>query len=165
MKSNERAIFSEAVPQDIDLNEKEQLEFLKNAISSSRFYPFPAAQNPKYRYYSDNTYFNITDSLSLFLILDRYKPKRIIEVGSGFSSACILDTVEKHLRYIPHLTFIEPYAERLRSLLSTQDMNNCRLIENIVQQVDKSAFQDLNENDILFIDSSHISKVGSDLNY
>jgi hypothetical protein len=63
-----------------------------------------------------------------------------------------------------NLTFIEPYADRLKSLLTDSDYNFCRIIEDGVQNVDKSMFNDLEEGDILFIDSSHVSKFGSDLN-
>jgi hypothetical protein len=165
VRKHETSIFNDSPPLDVDLNEKAQLEFMESSLPAYRQYPFPPEQNGSYRYYSTNDYFNITDSLCLFLIFDRFKPKKIIEVGSGFSSACMLDIYEHHLKYAPQITFIEPYSERLRSLLTPKDLRHSTLVEKMVQDVDKSIFKELHANDILFIDSSHVSKVGSDPNY
>jgi predicted O-methyltransferase YrrM len=165
VRTNEMDIFNSTTVKDVDLNEKMQLEFLKTSLQSYKNYPFPKERNDSFRYYSENPFFNYTDSLSLFFVLDRFKPKRIVEVGSGFSSACMLDVFDKHLKYQPHLTFIEPYPDRLKTLLGNHDTQNYRLLQCDVQGVSLSVYNELEENDILFIDSSHVSKVGSDLNH
>jgi hypothetical protein len=88
----------------------------------------------------------------------------VIEVGSGFSSAVMLDVRDRHLPDT-HLTFVEPYADRLRSLLTHADHSSVRIIETPVQDVDLKLFDELGEDDILFIDSTHVSKTGSDVNF
>jgi hypothetical protein len=93
------------------------------------------------------------------------KPKRIIEIGSGFSSAVMLDTNELFFNNQINLTFIEPYPERLFSLISEKDKNATHIIQNEVQSVPLETFAQLQAGDILFIDSSHIIKTGSDVNY
>ena len=59
-------------------------------------------------------------------------------------------------------TFIEPYPERLKSLLTPHD--NVRIIEEKLQDVDTDIFSSLQAGDILFIDSTHVSKIDSDVN-
>ena len=63
------------------------------------------------------------------------------------------------------VTFIEPFPDRLRSLLRPQDLDFVELHQCLVQDIDPSIFSTLSEGDILFIDSSHISKIGSDVNW
>ncbi len=74
----------------------------------------------------------------------------------------MLDTSEKFLRGDISFTFIEPYPDRLQTLLKQEDKQH-KIFEKPVQDVELKIFDDLNENDILFIDSSHIAKVGSDV--
>ena len=105
-------------------------------------------------------------AISKFSIINHFKPKKIIEVGSGHSSAVMLDTNEFFFNNSINLTFIEPYPEnRLLNILKTSDFKNNIIIKNFVQNVNFDIYKQLEENDILFIDSSHVSKVGSDLNH
>lgn len=98
-------------------------------------------------------------------MLNIIKPKRLIEVGSGYTSAMMLDINEYCLMYESQidLTFIEPYPKLLNSLLKESDRIN--LVETELQAIDLKFFQVLEEGDILFIDSTHVSKTGSDVNY
>jgi hypothetical protein len=95
--------------------------------------------------------------------LRHFRPRRLIEVGSGFSSAAMLETRDRFFPGQLEFTFIEPYPERLYSLLSDDDRRVCRILAQPVQDVDLSVFDALGENDILFVDSSHIGRVHSDL--
>jgi len=93
-----------------------------------------------------------------------FEPKKIIEVGSGYSSAAMLDVDELLFNNQIEFIFIEPFPDRFRALLSDEDIKQVALLEKPVQQVDKSIFEKLGKGDILFIDSSHVSKIGSDVN-
>ena len=65
-----------------------------------------------------------------------------------------------------HHTFVEPYPEkRLNQILRKSDITANKTIKNKVQFVKLEQFQMLDKNDILFIDSSHVTKIGSDVNY
>ena len=90
-------------------------------------------------------------------------PNRLIEIGSGYSSAVTLDTNEYYLENKLHISFIEPHPERLNMLLKSED--NIELHVKELQDISLDFFKQLSEGDILFIDSSHVSKVGSDVNY
>lgn len=92
-----------------------------------------------------------------------YRPARFIEIGSGWSSACTVDTVLHYLTGCD-LTLIEPHAELLRNLLSDR-AENIRVIESKVQDVPVEIFKNLQAGDILFIDSTHVLRTGSDVSF
>jgi hypothetical protein len=116
------------------------------------------------RYYFNNGSYEYTDAIILYSFIRHFKPKKIIEIGSGFSSAVMLDTNDIFNLKIK-FSFIEPYPKLLYSLMRQNDINNCNIYDKKVQSVALEKFKDLNENDILFIDSSHVSKTGSDVNF
>ena len=62
-------------------------------------------------------------------------------------------------------TFFEPYPERLFRYLTGTDKKISTIIENQVQEVPLGPFLMLEENDILFVGSWHVVKVGIDVNY
>lgn len=149
----------------LELNYNMQKELL---LEIKKFYqeiPYSLQKQPNLRYSFDNTFFCYADAISLYGILRHYSPKRIIEVGSGFSSSIMLDVNEHSFNHAMELTFIEPYPDRLHSLLKPKDHKRVKINQSFVQDVDLDLFRELKQNDILFIDSSHVSKTGSDLNY
>ena len=88
-----------------------------------------------------------------------------MEVGSGYSSAVILDTLDVFGEVETEVTFIDPYPERLQSILRADDEEKTEVLAERVQDVEPERFQQLRRGDLLFIDSSHVLKVGSDLHY
>jgi Methyltransferase domain len=98
-------------------------------------------------------------------MLRLFRPQRVIEVGSGFSSALMLDVNDRFLKGQMFFTFIEPYADRLEAILKPEDRSSVRMIMKPVQEVALEEFKSLRSGDLLFIDSSHISKTASDVNY
>jgi len=151
----------------INLNEAGQQSFMHSLEEAAKLIPF--AENPGqpgFRYYFDNKTYAHADGLVLFATLLTYKPNRVIEVGSGFSSALMLDTNDKFLNNSIRFTFIEPNPDMtLNRLLRKEDYANTDVKESLVQDVDPEIFKTLGENDILLIDNSHVSKTGSDVNY
>lgn len=146
----------------INLRDDEQLALLRQFSSFYDDIPFPEEPNKTSRYYYSNKYFGAGDSIIVYCMIRNFKPANIIEIGSGFSSAAMLDTVDALSDYKINFTFIEPNAERLLNLLSAEDRKSCGIIESTVQSIAPDFFCHLEKNDILFIDSSHISKIGSD---
>jgi predicted O-methyltransferase YrrM len=117
------------------------------------------------RYYPENDMYGLGDALILASMVRYLKPKHWIEVGSGFSSAVLLDTLDQSPDLTTHLTFIEPYPDRLLRLLRDSDRGRVSLIESRIQQVDLNVFQTLEKDDVLFLDTTHLSKTGSDVNF
>jgi hypothetical protein len=151
----------------INLNEEKQYAFFDSLIEASKIIPFtdnPASSN--FRYYFDNKTYAYADGLVLFASLLKYKPKRVVEVGSGFSSGLMLDVNDKFLNNTVYFTFIEPNPDiSLNKVLRKEDYQTAEVKQHLVQDVDPDIFKALEENDILFIDNSHVSKTGSDVNY
>lgn len=166
VRSRESRIFG--VPRElsgIGLNADGQLRLLNELAAFYGEMPFTEEKKPGLRYYLDNIAFCHTDAVILYSMLRWLKPKRLIEVGSGFSSAVSLDTNELFLGSSMDITFIEPFPERLIALLSEKDKERIALIQKPLQEIDLSLFRKLKAGDILFIDSTHVSKTGSDVNY
>lgn len=149
----------------LDLRDADQIRLLDELGQFYSEMPFSDHLGDNIRYYFENTWFKAGDAIILYGMLRRHAPKRIIEVGSGFSSAAMLDINDLFLGHSVKFTFIEPNSERLRSLLRENDLRSTKIIESLVQQVPLDLFRELEENDILFIDSSHVAKLGSDVNY
>lgn len=166
IEQEKEKIFKDEYPiPGIELHEQAQYDWLSSQASIIGEFPFHPDAGGKYRYYFNNPFFNQSDGLTLYTVIRSFQPKKIIEVGSGFSSALMLDVNEVFMSNSIHLTFIEPYPDRLYSLLSESDKQKASIKVNFIQNIPVSFFEQLGENDVLFIDSSHVSKVGSDLNY
>jgi hypothetical protein len=151
---------------NIDFKLEKQLELLKSFKNHFKICPFPEEQTPSKRYWYKNDCYSYADAAVLFCIMMHYQPKRIIEIGSGFSSAVALDTNEHFFGNKIKLYFIEPYPEdRLYKLLKEKDKKTTTIHACRVQEIEKSFFATLEANDILFIDGSHVSKTGSDVNF
>jgi predicted O-methyltransferase YrrM len=149
----------------IDLNTTKQIELINNIKKFYNEIPFKPEKQPNIRYFYENPFYSYTDGIILYSIIRYLKPKRIIEIGSGFSSAVMLDTNELFFENQINLTFIEPYPERLFSILKNNDKTSSTIIESEVQEISLDVFKKLQPGDILFVDSSHVVKTGSDVNY
>ena len=126
--------------------------------------PFQAEKQEGLRYWFDNRSYPQGDAVFLYSMLRRFRPRRVVEVGSGFSSCVILDTNERFLDNAAECTFIDPYPAALFSLLKPADRHRVNVVADKVQRVPDALFAALEPDDFLIIDSSHVSKVGSDVN-
>lgn len=146
----------------IRMNEREQRELIEEFAGFYNELPFPEERGSS-RYYYENPWFSYSDAIFLYCFLRKFQPRRIVEVGSGFSSAVMLDTVETAFVRRPEIIFIEPYPDRLKTLLREADKEEVTIIEKNVQEVSSGVFSELGSGDLLFVDSSHVVKCGSDL--
>jgi SAM-dependent methyltransferase len=149
----------------VDLQETEQLSLLDALAAFYPEMPFTDKGSPDFRYRFDNPSYSYADGIFLYSMLRHMKPKRLIEVGSGYTSALTLDTNEHFLDKQLECTLIEPYPDLLLSLLRGNDREQVRIVSSRLQDVDLAIFDTLGAGDVLFIDSTHVAKVGSDVNY
>jgi len=157
------AAFPDAIP-GVDLNDDEQLATLAAIKEFYSDLPFGESKQEGFRYHYNNPSFCYSDGIFLNGMIRHLKPKRVIEIGSGYTSAMFLDTNERWFENAIDLTFIEPYPDLLYSLLKEGDLERVNVLPVRLQDVDLSIFQALDAGDILFIDSTHVSRVGSDVN-
>jgi len=147
----------------IDLHIEEQTELAHEFAKHYNDMPFPEKKRDGFRYYLDNDYLSYGDGVVLYSMMRRFKPNRVIEVGSGFSSAAMLDLNEKFYAGKINFTFVEPFPDRLFSVLRENDKERCTILRAPVQEIANDIFGELRENDILFVDSSHVVKAHSDV--
>jgi predicted O-methyltransferase YrrM len=154
----------ETIP-GIDLNEEEQLRLLDEFEAYYRELPFPETKVKHLRYFFQNEAYSYSDAICLYCMIRHAKPQTIIEVGSGYSLCVTLDTNDVFFEGSIKTVFIEPYPELLLSLIKKEDAARINLISKNLQEVELDLFCSLRENDILFIDSTHVGKIDSDVNY
>jgi len=148
----------------IDFNHQ---QFKQNLISLSKYadeckWPEEHTSNPK-DFYLNNNCFSYGCASVLHSMIRRNKPSRIIEVGSGFSSRIIREAILLNEKdgLKTEYTIIDPYS----NLVQEDFPSNTTIIKRPVELMDTAFFEKLIENDILFIDSSHVCKIGSDVNF
>lgn len=153
----------------LDMNEAAQLEFLRLCREKYKAecdaFPRQPTGDP-FQYYEDNVYFRSGDAEILYCMVRDLKPRRLIEVGSGFTTLISAQAIRKNQEedpaYACEFTAIEPYPN---PPLNSGMPGLSRLIEKKIQDVPLEEFQKLEAGDILFIDSSHVLKIGSDVHY
>ena len=146
----------------VDINLPEQKRIFQRLAYHLSSMPFTDEPTPGLRYHYNNTSYAFGDAFVYWGMIATYKPKRIIEVGSGFTSALALDAIQ-HLNLQTTCTFIDPYPDLL--LKVAKPIGPHKVIANRVQEVDPKIVEALEPGDILFIDSSHVVKTGSDVHY
>lgn len=171
IRANEEVLFgvSEKLGIDLDLEGQFRLLSVLGEIYPSCPYVIESVGDrvarDHLRYRHPNGQFALGDAILLHCMLRHLRPRRFIEVGSGWTSCVMLDTRELFPELPLDCVFIEPYTDRLRSAIFDRDLQHCEILETQVQKVPPTFFETLDENDILFIDSSHVAKIGSDVNY
>ena len=167
IRRNEARLFAEP-PRELPgvaLNEAGQLALLTELQPYYDAQPFTAERSTGLRYFFENPAYSYSDAIFLHCMIRHVRPRSIIEVGSGYSSCVTLDTNERHFANSIACTFVEPYPDLLRSLARPDDLSRIEILERGLQDIDLSRFRALKSNDILFIDSTHVAKTGSDVNY
>jgi predicted O-methyltransferase YrrM len=148
----------------IDLNEEKQINLLNEFVRYYKEMPFPAEKSDTFRYYLHNPAYSYGDGITLYCMLRHFESKRVIEIGSGYSSCLMMDVNDRFFQGKIDLTFVEPYPDIFFSLIEKADKKRFTIKSQKLQEIDQSIFSRLEKNDILFIDSSHVSKLGSDVN-
>lgn len=153
----ERALAEGPPPATVAMGEAAQLRVI------SRIGP-TLAQLPRRRWNDDasNNQYGLADAAIYSAIVREFQPHRIIEVGSGYSSAVALDACDAYGLDI-ELVFIEPHTERLEQLLTPSDSGRVTIRREPLQDTPLELFDTLEAGDVLFIDSTHVVKAGSDV--
>jgi predicted O-methyltransferase YrrM len=149
----------------IDLRVDEQLALLERFAARYReeYERFPLEPTGRpHEYFDNNGQFASADAEILHCMIRDCRPRRVVEVGSGFSTlvtaAALLRNAGEDGRQ-GELICIEPYPnETLRAGFP----GLTRLVAAPVQAVPLAFFEELEAGDVLFIDSSHVVTIGSD---
>jgi hypothetical protein len=150
----------------INLDIEKQLKFLQDLSEFGEECKWPFEKSKEDVFFHSNNSFSFSCAALLHSIIRKYQPSHVIEIGSGMSSIIISDAILKNSeRYKKECdyTIIDPYASQLITSGKLKGLSHH--IANRVELVDIVCFQKLGKNDILFIDSSHQAKIGSDVNF
>jgi predicted O-methyltransferase YrrM len=151
----------------IDWRIESQFRFLREVCS--RFRPeyerFPLKETGvPHQFYLDNGAFGKVDAEVLHCMIRHYRPRRVIEIGSGCSTLVTAAALElNRLEGAPeaHFTAIEPYPT---AVFRHRIPGLTELLRRPLEEVDLALFQELGENDVLFVDSTHAVRCGGDVN-
>lgn len=149
----------------IDFSDDNHVEVLSEWFPrhiASYDYPEESSSHGETEFYTQNSQFSWLDARALFVFLLEVKPRKVIEIGSGYSSLLTADVNRRFLDRSISFCCIEPFP---REFLKAGVDGVTELIETEVQHVDLAVFDALSSGDVLFIDSSHVSKTGSDVNF
>jgi hypothetical protein len=165
IREREAELFGEqpSVLGGIDTRDLSQLKLLETFATFYAEMPFKPERVPGMRAYLDNPRYAFLDAITLYCMLRHLTPRRVIEIGSGYSSCVTLDTNELFLNNATEIIFIEPYPDVLFELLDKEDAARGKVMQKKLQDVDPELFKSLKSGDILFVDSTHVAKIGSDV--
>lgn len=151
----------------IDLEEAAQLALLDEFRRKYKT-EYDQLSNPESapaRFSLPNRSFSSVDAEILYCMIRHFKPNTIMEIGSGNSTLLSADALLRNRRETGNdatLIAVEPYPN---AVLEKGFPGLTRVIKAPVQSIPLKEFESLRENDILFIDSSHVLKTGSDVQY
>ena len=153
---------SAPLPAGIGVDAAGMLRTMERLARHRSLFPFPREAGEEFRFYWDNPFFGCHDASVYFSMLLEFRPRRVVEVGCGFSSRLLLDTRDRFGNAEMEITLIDP---QLETMLADLRAARAELLNSKLQDTPLALFERLEENDILFLDSSHVSKTGSDVNF
>lgn len=156
----------ESAPLGIDFNDDHHLKVISHWFPKYiHLYDYPDEGEFGHdlgTYFTHNGVFEMLDSRALLVLLNAWKPNRLLEIGSGISTILTTDINNRMLNRSMKVECVEPYPPAYLN-------NIAHLIDEFhqtrVEFLPMSKFESLSAGDVLFIDSSHVSKTGSDVNF
>ncbi len=145
----------------VDLNVSGQLELLKQFRYSEELRPFDGPKKNDLTYNFGNGFFDSGDAEFLYNLVRLRKPRRVVEIGSGNSTLLVIEAVKRNKLedsgYSCEHICIEPYE------MPWLERSGVKVRRERVESVSKSVFEQLERNDLLFIDSSHVIRPQGDV--
>ncbi len=145
----------------LDWNVGKQLDLLSKFDFNEELLAFPLSYQRDLQYFYRNGCFEDGDAEFLYNMIRYFKPRRIFEIGSGHSTLLATSAIEANGRsgsnYSCRHVCIEPYENKWLQQLTIE------LVRSPVERLDREFFGELEQNDILFIDSSHMIRPQGDV--
>lgn len=145
----------------IDWNIAEQLEILATLSFAHELADVPLDKPSANGFFLSNETFGPGDAEYWYQIIRKFKPKRIYEVGSGNSTLMAIRAIQFNRRedsgYNCKHVCIEPYE------MPWLEATGVQVIRRRIEDLDLAMFAELEENDVLFIDSSHMIRPQGDV--
>jgi hypothetical protein len=145
----------------IDWRAEEQIGLVRDHFATQSSLDFPTAPTGDARdYHTGNEMFSHLDAWMLQAMLRHVRPRRVIEVGCGWSSLVTARVNRECFDTQIDFTCIEPYPP---DFIAAGVEGISQLVVSPVEEVPVDRFLELQAGDVLFIDSSHTLKTGGDV--
>ena len=145
----------------INWNVREQIDLLQNFTYAKELFEVPTEISIFNEYYFGNKAFESGDAEYWYSLIRYFKPKRIYEVGSGNSTLMAIKAIRKNILEDPDFSCkhvcIEPYE------MPWLEETGVMVKRNKIEDMGVTFFSELQKNDVLFIDSSHIIRPQGDV--
>lgn len=145
----------------INWNVEEQLQILDSFTFARELNDVPISGTNELTFYMNNGSFISGDAEYWYNIIRLNKPSKIFEIGSGNSTLMAIKAIRENEKeqnsYKCKHVCIEPYE------MPWLEKTGVQIIRQKVEDVDKKLFSELGDNDILFIDSSHVIRPQGDV--
>jgi len=162
-KNLKRPLSTERQLAAIDWNVDGQVELISSFHYEEELKKYPFDKPQQLGYYYNTVSFTPGDAEVLYSMVRKYKPGKIIEIGCGMSTLLSVDAVRINKAesgsYTCEYTCVEPYH-----VPWLESIEEVKVHRDLVENLKPDMFKELNENDILFIDSSHIIRPQGDVN-
>jgi len=155
----------------IDMRDEEQVAFLRDV--ADRFgdelnaIPRGQADAAAGEYFVDNGAFESVDGEIYYAMIRAHRPARVLEIGAGWSTLLALRALRANRAdgAEGRLLSVEPYPREYVRAAIGREPEVAELRDLPVQELPLDVFESLGAGDILFIDSSHVLRIGSDVQY
>lgn len=148
----------------LHMNIEKQLDLLQNIFPSyQRECDFPLEKTPiRHEYYVNNGAFGFVSAAAYHCMIRHFYPKTIIEIGSGNSTyvSARASTMNQADGVATKLISVEPYPNQV---LKEGFPGFAELITKKAEDIGVDFFSQLEDRDIVFIDSSHVVRIGGDV--
>ena len=161
LRSMRRPLAQERPLPGIDWNVSEQLQLLDSMSFAGELANTPVDKAADLTFYVNNGAFDSGDAEFWYQMVRLKKPRRIFEIGSGYSTLAAIQAIRRNqdedVTYTCKHVCIEPYPQ------PWLERTNASLVQKKVEDLDVLFFSELEENDVLFIDSSHMIRPDGDV--
>ena len=145
----------------VNLEVHKQLRFLKKLNYQNELINLNLNKgSPKFNFKINNNFFEAGDAEIYYQMIRYFKPRNILEIGSGHSTLISLEAINKNKienKIKTNLICIEPFEN-----LWLQNLK-IKIYKKKIEEIDTSKIINLKRNDILFVDSSHIIRPQGDV--
>lgn len=161
-----RPLSQERVIPGLDLNAQGQLDLLREFTFAEELRQFPLKGDAKATrpdFFYQNGVYEGADAGFFYSMLRRFKPRRLFEIGSGYSTLMARNALKRNKEEDPNYACrhvcIEPYGKPWLEEIGAE------IVRSRVELCDPKLFDELESGDILFVDSSHVIRPQGDVLY
>lgn len=143
----------------VDMRDREQLALLEQFRFGEELKAIRRTPDGSLSPYYDNAAFAPADAQIYHSLIRHFRPHRVVEIGAGESTRFAAHALALNASYghAAELTAVEPFEA------AYLDELGARVIRQRVEELGIASFTNLQPNDFLFIDSSHLPRPGGDV--